>query len=190
MDPKEGIIRFPKDHTEIFETLLAWMNFRKTRIDLGKELWKAGMDLAGHVFGWGALAMLWTMADKYQITGMEDDLIDAAFNLLRDLSHNARNPDQVLELVHENVPESSPIHRLLAFLSRNCSDPPPEDCLDLKNMDSATLTLFENFMVRSDGKLRASLVLTDYCRLCRVFDALCHIHYSCREWVRRERRNL
>jgi hypothetical protein len=62
MDPGNRVIRLPNDHPESFESLPGFMNFEKSCIDVGNDEWQRSVNLNGHLFGFGALAMLWIIA--------------------------------------------------------------------------------------------------------------------------------
>jgi hypothetical protein len=118
MGPGNRVIRLPDDHPESFESLLGFMNFGMIRVDVGKEEWQSSMDLTGHLFGFGALAMLWIIADKYQVAAVKNGLIDAFVDLFLGVKYKdvAGIPWSVVTLLYENTTTTSTIRRFLVSI--------------------------------------------------------------------------
>ena len=118
MGPGNRVLRLPDDNPDSFESLLGFMTFGGIRVDKGIKEWQSSEGFDSHLFGFGALAMLWIIADKYRVAAAENHLIDAFVDLYLGDEHVnfPRVPWSVVTLLYENTTSTSSIRRLLVSI--------------------------------------------------------------------------
>jgi hypothetical protein len=147
MNADDQVLRLPADDPEVINAFLYW-TYRK-RIYLPCRVFEDGIDPMVGCFG--LLAKLWVLSDKYYITPLQNDVIDA---MIMCYSQWRKIPPEIISFVYENTSQSSsPIRTLLVRIAEECYC---RHALDKVEVQFPTEFLFD--MLRECLEFRANTV--------------------------------